>query len=76
MVGMMKAMLFQHALNKRPDDAMNALRDEVQKALKIDIWKPVFLNDLKEDDKKLIIPMMMNYLEKYKPDNTFEKFKV
>ena len=55
---------------------MNALRDEVQKALKIDTWKLVFLNDLKEDDKKLIIPMMMNYLEKYKPDNTFEKFKV
>ena len=50
MVGMMKAMLFQHALNKRPDDAMNALCDEVQKALNVDIWKPVFLNDLNEDE--------------------------
>ena len=29
-----------------------------------------------EEEKKLIIPQMMNYLEKYKPDKTFEKFNV
>jgi hypothetical protein len=31
---------------------------------------------LTSEEKKLIIPQMMNYLEKYKADKTFEKFKV
>ena len=75
-VGMMKAMLFQHAMNQRPDEAMKALREEVQKALKINIWKPKHWNDLTKEEKKFVIPMMINYLEKYKPDNTFDKFKV
>jgi hypothetical protein len=43
-VGMMKAMLFQHAMKVRPDEAMDALRDEVKKALKINIWKPVHMD--------------------------------
>ena len=76
MIGMMKMMLFQNATKECPDDAMKALRKEVQKALKIVIWKPVHLKDLNAEEKKLAIPMMMNYLEKYKPDNTVEKFKV
>ena len=75
-VGAMKAMLFQHALKQRPDEAMKALREEVQKALKINIWKPIHWEQLSEEEKKLVIPMMANYLEKYKPDNTFDKFKV
>ena len=74
--GMMKAMLFQHAVSAKPEEAMKALKEEVRKAIKIDIWDPVFLHDLTEEEKKLIIPQMMNYLEKYKPDKTFEKFKV
>jgi dihydroxyacetone kinase DhaKLM complex PTS-EIIA-like component DhaM len=65
-VGMMKAMLFQHAMKVRLDEAMNALRDEVKKALKIDIWKPVHMDNLNEDEKQLVLPMMMNYLEKYR----------
>jgi hypothetical protein len=31
---------------------------------------------LNEDEKNLVIPMMANYLEKYKLDSTYEKFKV
>jgi hypothetical protein len=75
-VGAMKAMLFQHALKQRPEEAMKALREEVQKALKINVWKPIHWEHLSEEEKKLVIPMMANYLEKYKPDNTFDKFKV
>jgi hypothetical protein len=74
--GMMKAMLFQHAVSAKPEEAMKALKEEVRKAVNIDIWEPVFLHDLTNEEKKLIIPQMMNYLEKYKPDKTFEKFKV
>jgi hypothetical protein len=52
------------------------LREEVQKALKINVWKPIHWEHLSEEEKKLVIPMMANYLEKFKPDNTFDKFKV
>jgi hypothetical protein len=41
-VGAMKAMLFQNALKQHPKEAMEALREEVQKALKINIWTPYF----------------------------------
>jgi hypothetical protein len=71
----MKAQLFQCALKEKPAEAMQMLREEVQKALKINLWKPIHLNDLTREEKKLIIPTMLNYLEKYKPDNTFGKYK-
>ena len=58
-------------MKEHPDDAMKTLCEEVQKALKINIWRPADLNNLNAEEKKLVIPMMMNYLEKYKPDNTF-----
>jgi hypothetical protein len=41
--GMMKAMLFQHAMSAKPEEAMKALKEEVMKAVKIYIWDPVFL---------------------------------
>jgi hypothetical protein len=36
----------------------------------------VHLSDLTHEEKKMIIPQMMNYLEKYKPNKSFDKFKV
>jgi len=71
-----KALLFQKAVVDKPKEAMQALREEVIKAIKSNIWHPVHIKDLTEEQKKLIIPQMINYLEKYKPDNTFDKFKV
>ncbi len=71
-VGARKAMLFQNALKQCRKEAMEVLREEVQKALKIDIWKPILWDHLNKDEKKTVIPMMANYLE----NNTFEKFKV
>jgi hypothetical protein len=64
-VGMLKAILYERALKKKPAEAKQALLDEVQKALKIDIWEPVFMTQLTAEQKKLIIPMMKNFLEKY-----------
>jgi hypothetical protein len=64
-VDAMKAMLFQHALKQRPEEAMKALHEEVQKALKINVWKPIHWEQLSQEEKKLVIPMMANYLEKY-----------
>jgi hypothetical protein len=75
-VGMLKAILYERALKKKPAEAKQALLDEVQKALKIDIWEPVFMTQMTPEQQKLIIPMMKIFLEKYRPDNSFEKFKV
>jgi hypothetical protein len=72
----MKALLFQRALEQKPEEAMKALREEVIKAIKIDIWDPVHPEEMSDEEQNLIIPQMMNYLEKFKPDASFDKYKV
>jgi hypothetical protein len=47
----------------------------VLKAIKTDRWEPVHLSAMTNKEKNLIIPQMMNYLEKVKPDMSFDKFK-
>jgi dihydroneopterin aldolase len=54
----MKALLFQKEMQKKPIEAMKALREEVIKAIKIDIWDAVHLEDLSAEEKKLVIPQM------------------
>jgi hypothetical protein len=73
---MMKALFFHKALKNRPEEAIKALCEEVIKALKIDVWELVQLNEMTEEEQSLIIPQMANYLEKCKPDATFDKCKV
>jgi hypothetical protein len=73
---MKKALLFDKAMVARPEEAMKALREEVIKAIRINIWHPIHPKDLSKEEQDLIIPQMINYLEKYKPDATFDKFKV
>jgi hypothetical protein len=72
----MKALLFQKALEQKPEEAMKALREEVKMSVKIDIWDPIHLEDMSEEERKMIIPQMMNYLEKYNLDMAFDKYKV
>jgi hypothetical protein len=60
----------------KPEEAMKALREEVLKAVKIGIWEPIHVKSLSEEQQKMIIPQMMNYLEKFKPDMSFDKYKV
>jgi hypothetical protein len=48
---------------EKPLEAMKALKEEVIKAIKIDIWDPVHPKDMSAEERKLIIPQMMNYLE-------------
>jgi hypothetical protein len=52
-------------MNDKSEEAMKALNEEVIKVLKINIWKPVHLKDLSTVQVNLILPQMMNYLEKY-----------
>lgn len=42
----------------------------------LDIWDPVHPESMSSEDRQLIILQMMNYLEKYKPDMSFNKYKV
>ncbi len=72
----MKALLFQKAMEWKPEEAMKALREEVLKAVKIDVWEPVHPESLSDEEQTMIIPQMMNYLEKFRPDMSFDKHKV
>jgi hypothetical protein len=63
---MKKALLFQKAVLTKPEEAMKALREEVAKAVKINMWHPVHLANLSKDQQELIILQMINYLEKCK----------
>ena len=74
--GMMKTLLFHKAVKEKPEEAMKALREEVMKAIKIDIWRPVHRLQLSDEQRTLILPQMINYLEKYKPNMEFDKYKV
>lgn len=67
-----KTLLFQKAMKTKPEEAMKAIREEVIKAIKIIIWHPVHLSNLTDEEKRLVIPQIINYLEKYKPDATSE----
>jgi hypothetical protein len=69
-------ILYQQAAKSRPEAAEEALRKEVAKAVEKDIWKGVLEQDLSPEERQLILPMMINYVEKYHPDATFDKSKV
>ena len=69
-------VLFQQAMRTRPEAAEAALEKEVRKAVDKRVWHPVHEHGLTPEEKKLILPMMKNYVEKFSPDNVFEKSKV
>lgn len=68
--------MFQKAVESRPKEAMDVLREEVIKAVKIDVWDVVHLKNMTHEERELIILQMMNYLEKYNPGLTFDKCKI
>jgi hypothetical protein len=52
----MKALLFQKAMQEKPEEAMKALREEVLKAVTIGIWEPIHVKSLADEQQKMIIP--------------------
>ncbi len=48
---MKKALLFNKAMVARPEEAMKALREEVIKAIIINIWHPVHPKDLSKEEQ-------------------------
>jgi hypothetical protein len=70
------AILYQDALKKQPSDAKAAFKKEIQGFLDKNVWTPVHLEDLTVEERKLVISNIKKFVEKHKPDNTFDKFKV
>ena len=67
---------FDQAMKTRPDEAWEALLKEVLKGDSKRIWHGELWENLTPEQRKLILPMMKNYIEKYLPSGEFEKSKV
>ena len=67
---------FDQAMKTRPEAAWEALLKEILKGDSKRIWHGVLWEDLTSEQRKLVLPMMKNYIEKYLPSGEFEKSKV
>ncbi len=69
-------MYFDQAMKTRPEAAWDELLKEILKGDSKKIWHGEHIENLSADERKLILPMMKNYIEKYAPSGEFEKSKV
>ena len=67
---------FDQALKTKPKEAWDALLKEVLKGDSKRIWHGELIENLTPEERKLVLPMMKNYIEKYSPSGEFEKSKV
>ena len=67
---------FDEAMKDKPDAAWEALLKEVLKGDSKKIWHGEHMENLTADERRLVLPMMKNYIEKYTPAGDFEKSKV
>ena len=67
---------FDQAMKTRPDEAWEALLKEVLKRDSKRIWHGELWENLTPEQRKLILPMMTNYIEKCLRSGEFEKSKV
>ena len=63
-------------MKTKPTEAWDALLKEVLKGDSKRIWHGEKIENLSPEERKLILPMMKNYIEKYSPSGDFEKAKV
>ena len=63
-------------MKTRPEAAWDELLKEILKGDSKKIWHGEHIENLSADARKLILPMMKNYIEKYAPSGEFEKSKV
>ena len=72
----MANVYFDEAMKDKPEAAWEALLKEVLKGDSKKIWHGELMDNLSADERKLVLPMMKNYIKKYAPAGDFEKFKV
>ena len=65
------SILYQDVLKKQPIDAKAAFKKGIKGILDINVWTTVHMKDLMEEEGKLVISNMKNFVEKLKPENTF-----
>ena len=63
-------------MKSKPNEAWDALLKEILKGDSKKIWHGEHIENLSADERKLILPMMKNYVDKYSPSGDFEKAKV
>ena len=66
---------FDEAMKTRPVEAWDALLKEILKGDSKRIWHGDLMENLTEEERRLTLPMMKNYIEKYTPAGDFEKVK-
>lgn len=66
---------FDQAMKTRPEEAWEALWKEILKGNSKRIWHGFLWENLTEEERSLVLPMMKNYAEKYFPSGEFEKSK-
>jgi hypothetical protein len=69
-------VLFTQAMKEKPDEALLALDKELDNIRNAEVWGGVLWEDLSPEQQKLILPMMLNFVVKYKPNGEFDKYKV
>ena len=62
-------------MKTRPQEAWDALMKEILKGDSKRIWHGDLMENLTEEERRLILPMMKKYIEKYTPAGDFEKAK-
>ena len=67
---------FDEAMKDKPDAVWEALLKEALKGDSKKIWHGEHMENLTADERRLVLPMMKNYIEKYTPAEDFEKSKV
>ena len=63
-------------MKTRPEAAWDALLKEILTGDSKKIWQGEHIENLSADERKLILPIMKNYIENYAPSGEFEKSKV
>ena len=71
--GELANVYFDEAMKDKPEAAWEALLKEVLKCDSKKIWHGELMENLSADERKLVLPMMKNYIEKYTPAGDFEK---
>jgi hypothetical protein len=71
----MSLMLFEQAAKLNPEHADSALNKEIDSIEKMNVWEGRHIHDLSVEERALIIDNMKNFIDKWHPDGTFEKYK-
>jgi hypothetical protein len=68
-------MLYEQAVKLYPDHADAAFKKEIDDIETKNVWVGRYYHDLTPDQRELIIDNMKNFVDKWHPDGSFDKYK-